>query len=229
MDLAGFPVLRAAFASTVRLVSSARLRQAVLACLADSAADLDALTEIEAATSQRLTAQDRGTGSLNARELVYGIPHASFINAAFAYARPLALNRFNGPGRGAWYAALETETCVREVAFHMAAFLRDAGDFTAVVQYAEMFASLAGEYVDLRGQTHDCLLADTGIAYPAGNALAEATRAAGLNGLIYPSARHPGGTCFAVLWPHAIQSVRQGSVLELRWSGTPEPVVVQVG
>lgn len=225
MQLGGIPVIRAAFASTVRLVSSARLRESVLACLAASSAELGDLFEIEAATSTRLAAEAHGAASLNANELIYGIPHARFINAAFAYAKPRMLNRFNGPGRGAWYAALETETCVREVVFHMTGFLRDAGDFNAVVQYAEMFASLAGEYADLRGQAHDCLLEDTAIAYPAGNALADAARAAGVLGLIYPSVRHPGGTCFAVLWPHAIQSVRQGGVFEIRWSGQPEPAV----
>jgi hypothetical protein len=39
--------------------------------------------------------------SLNANEFVYGVPQAHFINAAFAYAKPKELNRFNGPGRGA--------------------------------------------------------------------------------------------------------------------------------
>jgi RES domain len=45
---------------------------------------------------------------------------ANFINAAFVYFRPRELNRFNGPGRGAWYAALAVETCQAEVAFHLA-------------------------------------------------------------------------------------------------------------
>jgi hypothetical protein len=223
--LAGLPTTRAAFARTVRLVSSARLREAVLRCLADSEAELAALAEIEAATSSRLVAEGRGFAGLTSQELIFGVPHARFINAAFAYARPRELNRFNGPARGAWYAALATATCVREVVFHMNQFLGDAGDFHASVHYAEMFASLAGEYVDMRGQHHACLDPDPAIGYPAGNRVAEAARAAGLNGIVYPSLRDPGGTCFAVLWPHAVQSVAQGDVIALTWRGTPEPVV----
>mgnify|MGYP006155700657 CR=1 FL=1 len=55
--------------------------------------------------------------------------------------------------------------------------------------------------------------------------LALEARRAGLNGIIYPSVRHQGGTCFAILRPAAVQSVRQGDVWRLSWKGRPEPVV----
>src|SRR5262249_24905839 len=103
---------------TLRLVATARKREPVLSKLL-SDDELDALAEIEGATSGRLLAEARGADKLDRRELVFGVPHASFINAAFSYYRPQALNRFNGPGRGAWYAALERETCFAEVTFHM--------------------------------------------------------------------------------------------------------------
>lgn len=206
-------------------MTTARLRDAVLRCLAEGEHELTALAEIEAATSARLLAQDRGFAALDMRELVHGLPHASFINAAFAYARPGTLNRFNDERRGAWYAALATATCLAEVTFHMTNFLRDAGDYRATVQYAEMFASLAGAYVDLRGRSHPALDPDPTAGYPAGNRLAETVRAVGHNGIIYPSVRDPGGTCIVALWPHAVQSVAQGEVIEVVWSGAAEPTV----
>ena len=222
----GVPVVTEAFLRTVRLVSTARLRPPVLAALVEDPDDLVALAEIEGATSARLTAQSTGISGLRPNELVYDVPHAAFINASFAYARPRAPNRFNGPNRGAWYAALAVETCLAEVTFHMTAFLADAGDYTAVVEYAEMFCSLAGHYLDLRElPDHPSLAADIAIGYPAGNVLADAARAEGLNGIIYPSVRHTGGTCFAALRPAAVQSVRQGDVYRLVWRGTPEPAV----
>jgi hypothetical protein len=224
--LDGLTITRGAFARTVRLVTTARLRQSVLAGLVDSEEELAALAELEGATSNRLIAQDRGIEGVSAAELVYGVPHAKFINAAFAYARPRELNRFNGPSRGAWYAALDTETCLREVVFHMTEFLAQDGDFNAVVDYAEMYASLAGEYLDLRVHPeHPSLHPDRTIAYPIGNALADATRAQGLNGIIYPSIRHAGGTCFAALWPHAVQSVAPGDVIRLTWRGDRTPAI----
>ncbi|MGA9795897.1 MAG: RES family NAD+ phosphorylase [Rhizomicrobium sp.] len=225
----GVPIIRDAFARTVRLVTTARLREAVLKALVDSQEELSELEEIEAATSNRLVAQERGTAGIPAEQMIYDVPHAAFINASFAYAKPRELNRFNGPDRGAWHAALDVETCLAEVSFHMAEFLGRTGDFHAVVDYAELFASLAGEYVDLRSiPDHPSLNPDPSVGYKAGNTLARATIAQGLNGIIYPSVRHKGGTCFAVLWPHAVQSVAQGGVFKLTWSGTSQPGVQHI-
>lgn len=220
------PVATEAFPRTVRLVTTARLREPVLAPLVDGDGELALLAEIEGATSRRLTAEDRGIPGLAANELVHDVPHARFINASFAYARPGQPNRFNGPDRGAWYAALAIETCFREVAHHLTRVLADAGDFHAVVDYAEMFSSLAGAFLDLReAPDHPALGADEQAAYPLGNALARAARAGGLNGIIYPSVRHRGGTCIAALRPAAVQSVRQGAVYRMTWRGEPTPTI----
>jgi hypothetical protein len=225
--LDGLPVVREAFPRTVRLISTARLRPPVLErlVLPDEAA---ALAEIEGATSQRLVAGRRGAEGLSRDEFVHGVPYANFVNAAFAYWKPREPNRFNAT-RGAWYAALEVETCMREVAYHMAEFLARSGVMKGVVEYAEMFASMAGEFVDLRGAGgHPCLDPDPAKGYPIGNTLADAARAQGLNGLIYPSVRHIGGTCIVALRPHAVQSVAPGAVYRFEWTGSPEPTIARV-
>lgn len=220
------PTVREAFPRTVRLVASARLRAAVLAPLAEDDAELAQLAEIEGATSGRLVAEERGLGSLRVEELVHGVPHARFINASFAYAKPRAAMRFNPAGRGAWYAALEVETCIAEVGHHLTQALADAGDFTAVVEYGEMLASMAGVFVDLRALPgHPALHPDPAAGYAAGNVVAAAARTAGHNGIIYPSVRHAGATCIAALWPNVVQSVVQGDLYRLKWSGTPHFIV----
>ena len=217
-----FPVARVALERTVRLVATARLRDPVLLKLARRAL-LDDLAEIEGATSGRLAAERHGADDLPAGELIAGLPHAAFVNAAFTYWRPRELNRFNGPGRGAWYAAFVLATAQAEVAFHLRRELARVNDFHAVVDYAEMFASFAGEFVDLRGllPQPECLHPDPMIGYPAGNALASLVRGEGHNGIIYPSVRHAGGTCLVALWPSAVQSVAQGHVLRGAWRGSP--------
>ena len=226
MEIDGVPVVIEAFPRTVRLVTTARLRAAVLASLVDGDDELADLAEIEGATSARLIAQDRGIAGLRANELVYDVPHAHFINASFAYAKPQQPNRFNGSNRGAWYAALDVATCLAEVGFHLTSMLADADDFNATVEYAEMFSSMAGDFLDLRRMpAHPALGADIATAYPLGNALADRARAAGLNGIIYPAVRHPGGTCIAALRPAAVQSVRQGAIYRMTWRGSPTPTV----
>jgi hypothetical protein len=216
------PVVREAFPRTVRLVSSARLREAVLTPLADTEDDLSLLAEIEGSTSGRLIAEERGLAELAANELVHGVPHARFINASFAYGKPRQPTRFSPANRGAWYAALAVETCVAEVGYHMTKALGNAGDFHASVEYGEMLASMSGLFVDLRPvPDHPGLDPDPAVGYPAGNAIAGLARAEGRNGIIYPSVRHPGGTCIAALWPNVVQSVVQGAIYRLTWSGTP--------
>jgi hypothetical protein len=208
------------------LVTSARLRDAVLRPLIDTDEELAALAELEGATSSRLLAQHTGRSGIAKEELVYGVPQAAFINASFTYAKPRELSRFSGPDRGAWYAALELDVAFSEVIFHMENFLDASGSYHAVVEYAELFASFAGEFVDLRNidPKPPCLDPDMAVGYPAGNALADQARHGGLNGIIYPSVRHPGGgICVVALWPHAVQSVAQGAVYRLSWTGKPGP------
>lgn len=217
------PQVRQAFERTVRLVTSARLREAALAPLGDTDEELALLAEIEGATSSRLIAEERGIGGISADELVHGVPHAKFINASFAYAKPQQPNRFNPANRGAWYAALDVATCLAEVGHHLTQALADAGNYDAVVEYSEMIASMSGVFIDLRAlPDHPALDPDKDKGYPLGNALAERSRAEGHNGIIYPSVRHEGGTCIAALWPNVVQSVVQGAMYRMTWSGSPE-------
>jgi len=226
-------VIRLAEPRVVRLVASGRLRDPVLHLLLRNPSLLelprdrleamaDELAEIEGATSGRLTAE-----AASAAVFPRGRPHAHFINAAFTYWRPREANRFNPAGRGAWYAALELETAIAEVRFHMTRTLRDAGSYNAVVEWSEMWASMTGEFVDLRGVQPRpvCLDPDPTIGYPAGCALAEEARSTGLNGIVYPSVRHPAGTCIVALWPHVVQSVRQGELWRMTWFGSPDPAI----
>lgn len=217
----------------MRLVATGRLRDPVLhLLLADPTAarrapeELQslaaALAEIEGATSARLTVQ-AALGSV----FPAGRPHANFVNAAFAYWRPRERNRFNDAGLGAWYAAFTTPTAIAEVTWHLARELERIGDWHATVEWAELWASFAGAYIDLRGVTPrpDCLHPDIEIGYPAGNALARQAREAGHNGIVYPAVRHRGGTCLVALWPHAVQSVTQGAVVRATWSGGRVPAI----
>lgn len=201
-----------------------------MASLADDEDERALLAEIEGATSGRLVAEERGLGALTAAELVHGVPHAKFINGSFAYAKPREPMRFNPAERGAWYAALASETCIAEVGYHLTKALADVADFNTIVEYTEMHASMSGVFVDLRPRPdHECLHPDPRVGYPVGNTVAAAARGAGHNGIIYPSVRHPNGTCIAALWPNVVQSVAQGALYRLTWSGKPEFSVEALG
>src|SRR5215472_8633837 len=91
---------------TIRLISTARLKEPVLLPLAPTQGALDDLANLESVTNGRLQAQETGLPDLDPRELVFGRAGHTFINAPFTHTRPGG-NRFNGEDRGAWYCAFD--------------------------------------------------------------------------------------------------------------------------
>ena len=224
------PVADIARRDTVRLIPSGRLKPPVLAPLAATPEALDDLAALEGVTNGRIQASDSGLPGLDPRELVFGRPNDSFVNAAFTHVRPGG-NRFNDAQRGAWYCGWDTRTSLGEVAYHLTRELDAIGRYDTHVDYAELIADFIGPFHDLRGagdadrRPGGVLGEDTAAAYPAGQALARRLQALGSNGLIYPSVRHPGGTCLAAFRPSLVQNLRQGALWRLTWAGSRVPEI----
>ncbi len=230
-------VIRKAQLRGMRLISSGRLRESVLLNV-DAAANgvrtgleglvgedkAELLAEIQNATSDLRPAHQEENGANRPSGSSHGVPNSAHVRAAFAGPRPLSLNRFNGPNHGGWYSAIDPETAIAEVSYHLTRFLHDSGIYEAAVDYAELFASLQGDFIDLRNvPAHPALHPDCSFGYTAGNALAEAALAQGLSGIIYPSVRRPGATCVTALVPDAVQSIAEGDIWRLIWSGSTSP------
>ena len=106
----------------------------MLVDIADDDAHLQAIFELDAATNERMLAAQQLLPGIGLEELVFGIPHAPVINAAFCHAHPLG-SRFNGPDRGVWYAGFALETAQAEVAFHKTVQLAEISRFEDSVTY----------------------------------------------------------------------------------------------
>lgn len=215
--------------ATVRLISTAYITEPALAPLCDGADELAVLEALEAMSSARL-APARIPPGVDPAELLTpaaGFGH-TYVNAAFCYVRPQG-NRFNDGSRGAWYAGIgdgATLTAQAEVAFHLARELDHVGIYDNVTAYRELVAGMIGPFHDLRGMAGaPALSPDIALAYPAGQRLARAILAGGGNGVVYPSARRPGGTCIAAFRPHLVQNIRHGATITFRWTGAPTPAV----
>ncbi len=213
----------------VRLIPATYHKPPSLRGLVDSDAEMDILAEIEGMTNARLTAERGLSLHLDRRELawkrrkhdlqVYGNSH---INAAFTYTRAGG-NRFNDESRGAWYCSWDTMTSVAEVAYHKTRELRFIGVFDETARYVELVADFIGDYPDITGdKDHPSLDPDPEKGYPAGQALAEALRREGHDGLIYPSVRKPGGRCLVAFEPAAIRNVRPGASWNIVWEGSAD-------
>lgn len=212
---------------THRLIPSAYGRaESVLAEIAEDEAHLRDLFDLDIATNDRVQAENGLLPGIGPEELVFGVPCFRIVNAAFTHAHPMG-SRFNGPDRGAWYAAFELETAQAEVAFHKSAEYAEIGRFDDRVTYDAYLADFSAELHDLR---HDerfagCLAPDS---YVESQALAERLLEAGSLGVVYPSVRRRGGTCLAAFRPALVNHVRLAATYAFVWSGSAAPRIEPV-
>ncbi len=178
---------------------------------------LSDLSELDAATNERKIAESGGNPAISVGELLFGVPEADIVNAAFTHPGPFG-GRFNGPRRGAWYAGVEIETSVAEVAFHKRRFLAEGrikGQHT--FDYIDFLSDFSGLFhtLDVR-ERKDCLKPEPiPRCYEASQALANKLLFDGSNGIVHPSVRRPSGTCVACFRPALVFHPRRGKEYQL--------------
>ena len=186
----------------------------MLTRLTENTRDLNALYELEGATNERLLGEAGLLPGISVRELVFGIPYAHIINAAFTHGNPLG-GRFSGPKRGAWYAGFVRETSEREVAYHRGKELREVNwQERERFSYVDFVAEFRGKFHDIRSDKRfkRCLNPDS---YLASQRLAGELLEEGSAGVVYPSVRHKGGTCIACFRPALASNVRKGASISI--------------
>jgi len=195
----------------------------VLARIADHDAHLADIFDLDNATNDRLLAENELAPGIGVHELVFGLPYCRIVNAAFTHPHPLG-SRFNGPERGAWYAAFELRTAQAEVAFHKTLELAEIGRFVDDVTLDDYPADFSAELHDVRNAPafRNCLDPKS---YVNSQALADRLLEAGSLGVVYPSVRRPGGTCLACFRPALVMNVRKGATWRFIWSGDPTPTI----
>ena len=207
-------------AFTLRLIPSAYFQPPILRSLVDADDEVGILQAIERKTSKRLSQR-----KINPDFEDWG---SSCIEAAFAYRKEPPGNRFSDYHHGAWYAAFDEQTALEEIAFHKTrelGFIKDPDKrYKDETFYNGLQASFIGRFHDIREiePRPDYLDPDVAVGYPAGQALANVLRGVGSRGLIYPSARNPGGICLVAFQEIVVQDVRPSAKWKLTWSGTPE-------
>jgi hypothetical protein len=200
--------------------------QSVLARVADNDRHLADIFDLDNATNDRLLAEDELLPGIGVRELVFGVPYYRIINAAFTHAHPFG-SRFNGPDRGAWYAAFEVETAQAGIVFHKTLQLAEIGHFDDDVTVDDYLADFSGEFHDLRDGGFAEILDPE--SYVASQALAEQLVEAGGLGVVYPSVRRVGGIWLACFRPALVMNLRTGPTYRLRWSGPSMPEIELLG
>ena len=209
-----------------RLIPSLYSRdETVLSEIADSDATLEDVILLDGVTNDRIQGEQRGLAGIGIHELVYGIPNAHIVNAAFTHAGASG-GRFNDSTRGAWYAADELNTSVAEVAYHKARRLAEI-----------VVPDLPGERPDVEVTTYDDWLADfradfdvlrprenfaeflqaepVPACYAKSQVLARQLLNDASNGVVYESVRRPKHYCLVCFRPALVYDPRRGASFEL--------------
>ncbi len=199
----------------------------VLTRIAENDQHLADVFDLDNATNDRLLAESELLPGIGVHELIFGVPYYRIVNAAFTHAHPLG-SRFNGPDRGAWYAAFELRTAQAEVAFHKTLQLAEIGRFDDDVTFDDYLADFSAQFHDLRETQgfSDCLDPDS---YVKSQTLAERLLPEGSLGIVYPSVRRAGGSCVACFRPALVMNVRKGAGYRFRWSGEAKPAISRAG
>lgn len=201
----------------------------VLSQLAENAGELKDLVLLDGATNDRLLGEERGFIGISTFELVYGIPHAHIVNAAYTHPNPEG-SRFNDYTRGAWYAADSQKAAVAEAVYHKSRRLseiivpeepyqRPAGD---VSTYDDWLADFDAEFhaLDPPENFLEFLKPEpVPRCYAASQALARRLLNTGSNGLTYPSVRHRGSECIVCFRPALVYNPHRLERLEITFAG----------
>ena len=197
----------------------------VLANIADDEKTLADIILLDGATNDRIQGEQQGLIGISTYELVYGIPNAHIVNAAFTHTNEAGA-RFSYQTRGAWYAGDELKTSLAEVTYHKARRLAEI-----------VVPGLPGERPDEEVSTYDDWLADfrstfhaleppdkfsaclqpepVPQCYAASQQMARRLLDMQSNGLSYHSVRRKGARCVVCFRPALVYNPRRAERIEI--------------
>ncbi len=197
----------------------------VLSALTGNSRELDDLILLDGATNDRVQSEQRGAIGISTFELVYAIPNAHIVNAAYTHPNESG-SRFTDRTRGAWYAADRQQASIAEVVYHKSRRLGDIIVPHELYQRPSRDVSTYDDWLaDFRADFHalepperfsEFLLPEpVPQCYAASQALGRYLLNGGSNGLVYPSVRDPGSKCIVCFRPALVYRPRRSERLEI--------------
>ncbi len=209
------PARRVVWSRSVRIIRSIHPPIDLFEDIADPT-DWEALASAEAKFNPRVRQSIGDLAQVPVARRVTG-PGASWVMAPFVHCSRHRPGRFSDGSFGIYYAGDSSEVAIAETIYHHAKFMRatsEAPGWTS--QFRELIGSVDADMDDVAGMT--ALLDPED--YGASQAFGAQRRAAGSNGITWPSVRYQGGYCIAAFWPDVIPIPTQGAHLAYHWNGT---------
>jgi hypothetical protein len=218
IDLSAIPRAPIVWRGAVRIIRSAWPPIDLFEDIADPA-DWPLLIAAEQKTNPRLMETIGNLDLVPPNRRVAGAG-ASHLMAPFTHVSPDRPSRFSAGGFGVLYVADRFEVALSETIHHHALFMTataQASGWTS--QFREIVLDVRGALHDLRGGAPTFAPALDPDDYRPGQALGAQLRAAGSEGVVYPSQRHAGGQCVGLFYPDLAANAVQGRHLDYHWDG----------
>lgn len=209
------PTRRVVWPRSARIIRSIYPPTDLFEDIADPA-DWEALASAEAKFNPRIRESIGDLAKVPLACRVTG-PGASWVMAPFVHCSTLRPGRFSDGTFGLYYAGDSTEVAIAETIHHQTKIMlatAEAPGWTS--QFRELIGSVDAYLDDVTGL--DALLHPDD--YHASQVFGAQQRAAGSNGITWPSLRYPGGNCIAAFWPDVVPIPTQGGHLAYHWNGT---------
>jgi RES domain len=219
IDPASLPLSSITWEGAVRIIRSIYPPIDLFEDIADPA-DWPLLIAAEQKTNPRLM-ENIGNLALVPEGRRVGGNGATYLMAPFCHVSPDRKSRFSDGSFGVLYAGNLFEVALLETIHHHERFMartKEAAGWTS--QFREIVMNVDARLHDLRKPGADQLQALDPDSYAVSQALAVQSRAAGSDGLVYPSARHRGGECVGLFYPDLATNAVQGRHLDYHWDGT---------
>lgn len=182
--------------------------------------DWELLAAAEARTNPRIHESIGNLGLVPVARRLSG-PGASWVMAAFTHVSPDRPSRFSDGSYGVYYAGESLATALQEHAFHIGRFYAHTNEAPGWISQArELVGTIDATLHDLRGPGWDALLNPDPARYAPAQSFAAEARAAGADGIVYPSQRNADGECIAAFWPDVVTAPVQGDHYRYHWNGS---------
>lgn len=227
-ETAEIPVSRVEWKGAVRIIRSAFPPIDLFEDIADPA-DWPLLISGEQKTNPRIMATIGNLDLVPINRRVGG-NGASYLMAPFIHVSTDRPSRFSDGSYGVLYVGAQFETALFETIHHHACFMartREAPGWTS--QFREIIMSVDADLHDLRALAGELVPELDPDSYAASQSLAHQLRGAGSDGIAFPSVRHPGGECVALLYPDCASNPLQGRHLDYHWDGARVDLVRDAG
>ncbi|PCJ31348.1 MAG: hypothetical protein COA99_17315 [Moraxellaceae bacterium] len=177
---------------------------------------MDETFELEGLTNERLQDEVGNLHLIAHKDRVSG-PGASILMAAFTHTG--YPSRFTDGSYGIYYAARDLNTAIRETIYHRERFLNATKESSCELDMRVYIGKVNKPLTDIRFNEYAHLTQPSNGNYTESQAFGSTQKKTNGWGIIYPSARNPGGECLAIMRPPAATIPIQSAHLSYHWNG----------